>query len=249
MDAPRERATCVDEGPERSGHSPSDAAVERRISARRSSGRDQLAKVVDWVVLVFLIVGGGWLGWHSLKLIRADIQMTEARSMVFAWAEGRAAWNVRDWVFARDSLLAASRTTPDNPAIQDHLGTLYTIRARDAWRSLEAQRSFYREAAREQRLSLALRPWHGWTWAALTESLNGIEPGSAEVWAAWRKAYAYAPHEPLVQSTLLAVGLLGWRSSPPDVKETMKTVYASAISDVRDRADTLAKQLQVRGWR
>ena len=229
---------------EPAGEVPARATSSSTIRRRRGG-----TTVLDWVVLALLIPAAGWLCWQSVKLIRADFQMMEARSMVFAWAEGRAAWNIPDWVRARDSMLAALKTTPGNPSIHDQLGVLYTVRARDAWRSPEAQRGYYREAARYQQMSLALRPHHGWTWAALAESLNGIEPASEAAWAAWRNAYAYTPHEPPVQTTLLDVGLRTWRRAPPDVKEKMKAIYASAIPAVRGPADAVAQRLKVVGWR
>ena len=225
-----------------------DAPPPRR-SRRHGRRSDRFWKIADAVFFALLLPAAGWICWQSYKLIKADFQMMEGRAMVYAWAAGKSHWNIPDWVFARDSLLAAMRTTPDNATIHDLLGVLYTVRARDAWRNVEVQKQYYREAAKYQRSSLALRPRHGWTWAALAESLQGIEPGSAEMWDAWRKAHRWAPYEPPVQLTLLDIGLRAWRSAPEDVKATMKHIYATSQPAEKAFADGVAQKLKVAGWK
>lgn len=217
-------------------------------SGRRRGRRHRPTSRLDWLVFGLLLAAAGWLGWQSVALIRADFQQMRARSMVFAWSEGRAAWTIADWVYAREALLAAARTTPENAAIQDQLGMLYSVRARDAGTG-GMKLLYHREALKHQRASLALRPRHGWAWAALAQTLNFIDPGDPAVWAAWRKAYAYAPHETAVQITLLAVGLRSWASAPSDIKQAMKAIDATAVVMVRTRTEALEKSLRIPDWR
>lgn len=215
---------------------------------RRRGRRHQPTSQLDWLLFVLLLGAAGWLAWHSVALIRADFQQMRARSMVISWADGRAAWTIPDWVYARDALRAAAKTTPENAAIQDQLGILYGVRARDAG-TRGVQLIYHGEALKHQKASVALRPRHGWAWAALAQTLNAIAPADPEVWAAWRKAYAYAPHETAVQITLLAVGLHSWAVAPADIKQAMKAIDATAVSMVRTRTDALAKSLRLSGWR
>ncbi len=220
----------------------------QRHRKRGGGRRHQATTLVDWVLLALLVGAAGWLGWQGFKLVRADFQMMEARATVLAWAGGRAKWTIPDWVKARAALLRALETTPENAAIHDQLGILYSVRGRDAVRSPDTQQAFYREAARHQRASLALRPRHAWAWAALTQSLEVIEPRSDAMWSAWRSAYAYGPHEPAVQASLLEIGLRAWPAAPMDVKEAMKAIYASAVPSVRNPTDALAQRLRLEGW-
>lgn len=219
--------------------------------AKQARARTRGRRWADWLVFALLILpAAGWLGWHSVQLIRADFAMMEARATVYGWAYGRAEWTMPQWLKARDGLLKARAITPGNPTIYDLLGVVYTVRARSAWSVPSMQQSFYRQAAEHQEASIARRPRHGWTWAALAESRNGIEAGSDATWQAWRYAHRFAPLERGVQATLLDVGLRSWRKAPPDVRESLRRVYDSAVApELKAHADRLATQLKIQGWR
>ena len=211
--------------------------------------RHQRPGIVDYLLLALLLAGGAPLAWHAVQLIRADFQMMEARATIDSWEEGRSTWDIKTWVSARDALLAAREITPHSPSIHDYLGLLHAVRGRDAWRSPGVQRHYFQEALRHQEASLALRPRHAWTWAAAAESLNAIEPGSPRVWEAWHQAYRWGPYEPRVQYTLLTVALASWRNAPPDAREAVKPIYASAPPSVQQRSEEVAKWWGVTGWR
>lgn len=216
---------------------------------RRQGRRHQQPTWRDKVLLGAMTLAFIWVAYQGGRTIVSDFQAMEARALVRSWAEGKAKWTVSRWVFARDSTLRAIQTTPDNPALYDQMGVIYLIRARDAWRSAAAQRELYDEAARHFRQSLALRPRHGWTWASLAEALQVMEPGSQVAWDAWRNAQRYTPYELPVQSTLLRIGFLGWKTAPDDVKAWMRRTYEESRPAQREEADRLAASFQVTDWR
>ena len=220
---------------------PSKSPKERRKSQRSKAPRPG---VVDYLVLSVLIVGGVWLGWHSVKIARADFQMMEARAEVHAWFKG-APWNLENWSAAQSQLLAARATLPTDPVIHDLLGMLWTLRARDAWRNPVAQAFLYKQAAAHQRDSLALRPRHGWAWASLAESLAATSVAQPETWDAWRAAQRYTPYEPTVQLTLLYVAIGGWRAAPNDVRLAVKSLYETSPASVQAAADRSAAYYKV----
>ncbi|GAP35635.1 hypothetical protein ISF6_1408 [Piscinibacter sakaiensis] len=208
---------------------------------RRTTWADKL--IFPALVLVFAAAA-----FHAAKLIRADFAAMEARALVRSWADGSTRWTVRQWQLAHDDTLSALRITPDNPALHDQMAVIFLIRARDAWPSKAMQQLLYTEAARWQRSSLALRPGHGWTWAALAESLNALCPGSEEAWHAWRQAQRFTPHEMTVEPNLYRIGFAQWKTAPSDVKAWMRATYEQAALAQRRRIDDIAAQFEVGEW-
>jgi uncharacterized protein involved in exopolysaccharide biosynthesis len=193
----------------------------------------------DRRVLAVLALGTVAIAWQAVPSLLADLRVMQARALVRAWADGRAPWTVRDWVTARDGTQAALALTPANPTLHDQLGVIYLVRARDSGRAPALQQAFYREAARHQRAAIALRPGHGWTWAALAESLQALAPDSAEAWDAWREARRLAPQELPVKLVLYRLGARGGEAAPEDVQAWMDDTRAAADPRGRRRFDAL----------
>lgn len=193
----------------------------------------------DRAMMAVLALGTVAIAWHAVPSLLADMQVMQARALVRAWADGRAPWTVRDWVRARDATRAALARTPANPTLHDQLGVIYQVRARDTWRAPALQRDYYTEAARHQRAALLLRPGHGWTWAALAESLQAVAPDSGEAWEAWRQARRLAPQELPVQLALYRLGARGGEAAPEDVQAWMDDTRAASDATGRRRLDAM----------
>lgn len=210
--------------------------------------RHQRTTLADKLLFPVLLAGAAAVAWYAVPVIRADFTVLEARAIVRSWADGKTQWTTKRWVKAHDDTLAALQITPDNPTLHDQMGVINLVRARDAWASREMEVMFYGEAARWQRSSLNLRPGHGWTWAALAESLQALQPGSEEAWFAWRQARRFTPHEISVQDNLYRVGFSQWKAAPADVKGWMRATYQAAGPLRRQTIDKLAAQYKVESW-
>ena len=229
----------------RAGQALSDPTDSLLHQAEGPGRRHQRTTLADKLLFPVVLAATGAVVWYAVPVIRADFTVLEARAIVRSWADGKAAWTTKRWVKAHDDTLAALQITPDNPTLHDQMGVINLVRARDAWASREMEIKFYAEAARWQRSSLALRPGHGWTWAALAESLQGLQPGSDEAWHAWRQARRYTPHEISVQDSLFRIGFAQWKRAPADVKAWMRATYAGAGPLRRQRIDGFAAQFKV----
>lgn len=210
--------------------------------------RQRRTTLADKLIFPLLVLVFGTAGFYAVKLIRADFEVLEARSMVRSWADGSSSWTVKKWQQAHDDTLAALRITPNNPSLHDQMGVIFLIRARDAWPSKAMEKLLYTEAARWQRSSLNLRPGHGWTWAALAESLHALQPASDEAWQAWRQAQRYTPHELTVELNLFRIGFSQWKAAPADVRAWMRNTWQQAGAGQRQRIDKIAAQYKVEKW-
>ena len=201
--------------------------------------------MADKLVGVALVVLVAWVAWHAVPLVRADMRMLEARSLILAWGEGQGAYTLRSWLRARDDLNAALKITPANPAIHDLLATLYLLRARDTGANAAVQRGLYEQARTHQEASLQRRPQHGWTWAALAESRQALQPGTEPVWQAWRQAQRLTPFELTVTWSLARTALATWSQAPPDVRSWTVAFRNARPPKQQAVLDQMAEQYKV----
>ncbi|MBS1209288.1 MAG: hypothetical protein H6R19_1686 [Proteobacteria bacterium] len=193
------------------------------------------------LVLVVLLITG-WVVWFSVALIRADFASMPARFRLDAWLNGRAQWTISEWLEARDGLQEAAAITPDNPMLQDYLGSLYALRGIQAWRDESLRQSYFAEALEHQQASLKLREHNAPAWSNLALSLYATNQQGPALEHAIRRAIALGESDPGVRRTLLDVLLPTWTKQPPDLR-------AWAIARYRDAPDWERQAMRVQAQR
>ncbi len=175
-----------------------------------------------------------WVMVTGSALFRADIMSMAARQKVDTWARLGTGWTVEEWQAARADLLSALRLTPRDPVLHETLGQMYAAQGLAGWDDPSLRAAFFEEARVHQQASLALRPGHGATWAALAVSLFALQRPAVEFQQAWDQAHRLAPHELSVQTTLADLVFATWdTAATPEMQNWVKQCWAQATPNLK----------------
>jgi tetratricopeptide (TPR) repeat protein len=172
-----------------------------------------------------------WVFGFSSLMIRADVASMSARYKLDNWMAGKQQWTVPEWLEAREGLESALKITPENPALQDYLGTLYAFRGYEARRVPVLRKAFYTDALPYQRKSLALRPHNAAAWANYAQSLYMLDVRGATLERAERTALALGQYESGVRRTVQDVMLATWQTQPGDLQAWMQASVCEMNAD------------------
>lgn len=166
-----------------------------------------------------------WLVSFASSMIRADFASMAARYRLDTWMTGAQPWSVQEWVDARADLQAAIRITPQNPALQDYLGSLYAFRGYEARRNPVLRKAFYEEALPYQRQSLALRQHNAAAWLNYALSQHAVEGDQEAGLFAERKALEFGKNELFVRQKLQSLIFINWDTQPSDLRAWATNSY------------------------
>lgn len=160
-----------------------------------------------------------WVGWQAGRTFLADVGSARARNEVQQWSAHTLAPDAQAMANAQTDLEDALRWTPDNPALHEQLGDLFTAQAQASFTQQQpdaAQRvpALLQQARAAYLQAAALRPAWPIVWSSLATVYYGLGDRPAYL-AAWQQALRLGPNEPGVQSALLDLTLLDWAQATP----------------------------------
>lgn len=199
--------------------------------------RHVAARWYDWALLLVLAVLALVVVNKAQRVMAADWWVASARPQMVAWSEKKTPVDNAQWQTVHRHYRYALELAPDNPSLHDDMAALYVMGARSNPVGSAPYLALYEMAAEQQVTALSLRPAHGWTWASLADTMYALQPLSADSWLAWRKAKAYAPHELLVQATLVFLARDAGPLAPPDVVQWLAHTELHAPSTLRNLVD------------
>ncbi len=195
-----------------------------------------------WLVWAVVLPLAGWVMHEAQRVFRAEWATLAAREQVDRWAaspEGNA--STPGWNAALEDLLAGLALTPDDPALHERLGDLYSVAGRRDWASSTLRVQHYRKAASAYENAAALRPGSAVAWAALASARQAMAADAAQVHAAWRQARKLGPFEGHVQPLLLQVVLADWDAASPAMQDWAKALFDRSDAPTQAQINVLAK--------
>lgn len=201
---------------------------------------------------VALLAFAGLSLWYGGRAAWSDAGALQARWLVNEWRDGSGpVFSPKLWLDARDDLVAALQSAPDNAQLLNDLGFLYAARAQGLGTpaagsaDLALQQSLLTEAIASYRAAATLRPTFPYSWAylALAKHLRGER--DAEFWLAFDKALHYGHSEAGVKPALAQVAFANWPALSAERQSRVTKLVATAPETQRKQLLELAAQSSV----
>ena len=170
-----------------------------------------------------------WISADALRIGRADTVVYDAAREMAAWSASGAQPGAQTVAWVTADLERAGRESPEDPNIEEMLGSLATRRI--------DRPEFLDEALVHLRRAVVLRPTSPYTWAAIVEALYRKGDTGRTFEGALRRAAELGPAEPEVQRTVADFGLAVWADEAPETQQAVEAMVTAAMR--RDAPGTL----------
>lgn len=195
-----------------------------------------------WAVATLLATGlmVGVIAPRAWTWVQVDWLTLRLQHQVARWGASGTLPNPATFQAAERDLMRATRLNPNDAAIQDMLGALYTLQGNTQWDDTVARTLAYRRALPHQERSVALRPYVAQGWANLVLTKYVLQQPMPEIEAAWQQAFALGPHEREVKPILINVALGRWAEATPPMRAWITELHEQRGAQERDRIDRWA---------
>ncbi|MBL8330537.1 MAG: hypothetical protein JNJ71_16995 [Rubrivivax sp.] len=210
------------------------SAVRQGVPPAHLAGR---AAGVALFVLLSL-----WVFWTAGREWRADFGSLTQQHDARQWIEGQGTPADRAiWEDTLRGLLDAEAVRSGNPVLQEMLGNLYRVGARQPWAGAEEQLAWRKAARTHYARSLELRPTDGLTWALMASLRGETAEFGAEYEQALATALRWSPHDDHVQRVVLQTTLEHWERTPQALQNWVVDLYEQGTATRRNFINNMAK--------
>ncbi|WP_348943813.1 hypothetical protein ABHF33_09910 [Chitinibacter sp. FCG-7] len=178
--------------------------------------------------------------WPSLQQAWYDLHTLQARKQIDRWLSNpQQAFELEDWIAARDALQEANRACPAVAQYHIELARLQVFRAIKAQQAPAIRDRFYQQASEHYRMALNVQPNNIHSMANLVQFKAYLGQADAEFAQLFQRAQRIAPHEADIQLTLLNAGYQNWPRLTPEMHAQIRQLENRALQQQQQKVRKL----------